>query len=479
MAPARRRVRFVFSLAGLALAGCVRYRPEPLDPAATATTLDERSLEDSGLRAFVLRNLGDTTPARPDTILSWDLTRLTLAAFYYSPDLDVARATYGVARAGLVTAGERPNPTLSAVPARTVSETERASVIEQGITPWSLSLSLDLPLELFHKRGYRIARARHAADSTLLGIAQTAWDIRDRVRGAWLDLDAARARITVQRSLVAQREELVALLERRLAVGEASQLDVSRERALRDQARLSLRGESRTAAEALAGLASAVTIPAESLQRAPIDTMPDETAASVALPAVDSLRRLALLGRADVLAAIAGYQADESALALEVARQYPDLHLLPGLDWDRGEERISFGPSVVLPVLNQNRGPILEAFARRREAASRVMQIQTRVLGQLDSALAAYRGAAVEVIAADSLLAAQQRTTAGVEAQFRAGEVDRVALVSTQIEGSAIRLTRLDALAAERRALGRVEDAIQRPLIGGPVPAAQQTEPPR
>lgn len=38
---------------------------------------------------------------------------LTLAAFYYSPDMDVARAQRGIARAGRIKAGERINPALN------------------------------------------------------------------------------------------------------------------------------------------------------------------------------------------------------------------------------------------------------------------------------------------------------------------------------------------------------------------------------
>ena len=97
------------------------------------------------------------------------------------------------------------------------------------------------------------------------------------------------------------------------------------------------------------------------------------------------------------------------ALALEVARQYPGLHLLPGLSWDRGDVIISLGASTVLPVLNRNRGPIMEAMARRRETAARVLQLQAVVLGQLDSALAGYRVASLAVGDADSLLAVERR----------------------------------------------------------------------
>ena len=41
---------------------------------------------------------------------------LTLTAMYYHPDLDVARAEWQVAEAGKITAGQRPNPSISVPP---------------------------------------------------------------------------------------------------------------------------------------------------------------------------------------------------------------------------------------------------------------------------------------------------------------------------------------------------------------------------
>ena len=97
----------IVSLAAV-LGGCVSYQSKNIDPVATAAQLDRRSLEDAGLRKFL------TTPGQAAGG-EWDLPRLTLAAFYFSPDLDVARAQWGTTRAGVRTAGQRPNPTLTDV----------------------------------------------------------------------------------------------------------------------------------------------------------------------------------------------------------------------------------------------------------------------------------------------------------------------------------------------------------------------------
>jgi len=51
-----------------------------------------------------------------------------------------------------------------------------------------------------------------------------------------------------------------------------------------------------------------------------------------------------------------------------------------------------------------------------------------------------------------------------VQRQFNAGEIDRLALRSSELEAEAARLARIDALIDLQTALGAVEDALQRPL---------------
>ena len=76
-------------------------------------------------------------------------------------------------------------------------------------------------------------------------------------------------------------------------------------------------------------------------------------------------REQALLGRADILAALAEYAASQSALQLEMAKQYPDIHLNTGYEYDQGLQKWGLlGLGTELPLLNRNQGPIAEASAR-------------------------------------------------------------------------------------------------------------------
>src|SRR5206468_1005521 len=100
-------------LAGL-LIGCVHYQNQPLSSARSAATFESRSLNDPELKKFLQQNLKRELAAWPPK--EWDFPSLTFAAFYYHPSLDVARAQWGVAKAGVQTAGGRPNPTVGLTP---------------------------------------------------------------------------------------------------------------------------------------------------------------------------------------------------------------------------------------------------------------------------------------------------------------------------------------------------------------------------
>src|SRR5512135_2019019 len=91
----------------LIASGCVRFQPRPVSAPRALEDFEARRLDAPAVTAFFASRpeVGAWPPA------GWDLRALTLAALYYSPSLDVARARWGVAQAGRITAGERPNPT--------------------------------------------------------------------------------------------------------------------------------------------------------------------------------------------------------------------------------------------------------------------------------------------------------------------------------------------------------------------------------
>lgn len=442
----------VMVLAGvvaLGLAGCVHFKDQPLSAEKSGADFSARTLSDAGLKAYLEANR--VTGEWPR--VSWDFNAFTLAAFYYQPSLDVARAKWAVATAGKTTAGERPNPTLSVSPAYNTTTTVPS--------PWIVTPSLDIPIETAGKRGYRIAQATQLSEVARLNIASVAWQVRSAVRRSLVNLDAAQAMENLLREQQKIQTENLRLLEQQLQAGAISAFEVTQARVAADSTRLALHDAERQSAEARVQLAQAIGIPTAALDGVEFSfdslrVMPAEVAPAEA-------RRQALLNRADVLGALAEYAASQAALQLEIAKQYPDIHLSPGYEYDQGDNKWSLGLSVTLPVFNHNQGAIAEAQARRTEAAAKFNALQAGVLGEIDLAVAGYRAARQKQADADAMLANLQSQEKSARARLEAGDISKSELAALQLQFSTGALARQDALTQARQAKGQLDDALQSP----------------
>ena len=434
------------------VAGCARFHPQPLSPAETAAGLESRSLDNPDLKAFLEKNLKRELSTW--SAAKWDFEMLTLAAFYYQPSLDVARARWAVAEAGKITAGGRPNPTLNVTPGYNTTTLTPS--------PWMPLGSLDIPIETAGKRGYRIAQAAGLSESARLNIASVAWQVRSGVRRSLVALQAAQEAEVLLREQQGFQTQNLGLLERQHEAGAVSAFEVSQAGIAADNARLALRDAERQSAEVRVQLAEAVGVRANALEGVKFTfeswgELPGEASLADA-------RRQALLNRSDILSGLADYAASQAALQLEIAKQYPDVHLQPGYQFDQGDNKWSLGITVELPVLNQNQGPIAEAKARRAEAVARFNALQASVLSEIDRAMAGYRAALQKRADADELLARSQTQEQRSRAMLDAGEISKGDLVALRLQLSASALARLDALVKSQQALVQLEDALQSPL---------------
>jgi len=446
---------------GVALAGCARFQPEPLSPAVNAAALDSRTLDDPRLQRFVLASL---PPGRAAPEPAWNLDKLTLAALYYHPDLAVAGARLAASRAGVVTAQQRPNPTLN-LSAVFGSAAVSGAAFPPGVIPVIIGPVVNFLIETFGKREDRTAQARHLVEAAREDVATAAWGVRGRVRTALLNLWAAQRRLKLAQEQIALRQQLVALLEQRLAAGFATALDVTRERIALAQTSLGIRDVNRLEMEARVQLATAIGVPVRALDRVQVSVAafdhPKAPDASLDGP----LRRRALTGRTDVRSSLAQYEAAQSALRLQVANQYPNLLLGPGYNYESGTNRFILNPAIDFPIFNQNQGPIAQAVANRQQAAASFTALQAQVIGAIDAAAAAYSTTTQSLHTADALLAGEQVRQRQASAAFTAGESDRPTLVTAELEAAVIRSSRFDVLVLQRQALGALEDALQQPLF--------------
>ncbi|PWU18942.1 MAG: TolC family protein [Verrucomicrobia bacterium] len=438
----------------LLLCGCARYQSRPLSPTATATQLESRSLTNLALKPVLQATLHKSFTAWPPE--SWDLDMLTAAAFYYQPTLEVVRAQWDVARGGEVTAAQRPNPTLTVAPGYAYPTT--------AATPWTPLVMLDVPLETAGKRRYRRAQAAHLSDAARLNILSAAWQVRDHVVTSVIDYEATQKRQALLQRQIALQEDLLHRLDQQIQAGALAPSDTLSFRIALDKARLDLADAQRQSAETRARMAEAIGIPTDALQHVKLApaNLPNEATISALTSA--EFRRMALLSRADILSSLSEYAASESALQLEIAKQYPDVHLQPQYQYDQGDSKWSVGVVVDLPVLNQNEGPIAEAKARRAQAAAKFNALQAGVLAEIDRAVAVFHATQKTLSDLHALADSQAKRVASTEAMVKEGASDQLDLLNVQIEAASTELLQLDARIKLQQAIAALENTLQHDL---------------
>jgi len=437
------------------LAGCAHFVPQPLLPDKTATELDDRRLDEAGLKKFLEQNSGHAMATWPKT--RWDFQELTLVAFYFHPDLEVARAQWLVAQGGLKTAGARPNPSVSLYPGYDYQ-------IPNNFSPWNVPVTFDLPIETAGKRSKRLAEAQQVEESARYGFIRVAWQVRSGVRVGLLDYTLAGRRAGLLQNEFSEQREIVKLLQQRLDAGEISRPELTVAEIALHKTQMDLSDTQAKKSDARSQLAEALGVTEAALAG-------QELGFDFALPEVKQLtsaeaRQLALRSRADILAALADYAAAEADLRLQIAKQYPDLHVGPAYGWNygqTGDSQWSLGLTLELPILDQNQGPIAEAGARRKLAAVKFVALQAQVIGEIDRAVSGWRVARAQWQTGNELLASEQRQQKSAEAQIQAGAGDRLDGLNAELELSSAELGRLDNEARLQTALAALEDALQQP----------------
>jgi cobalt-zinc-cadmium efflux system outer membrane protein len=446
-------LRYLGVCAGIALmmtccTPAQRYRPAPLSLAETASKLEARTLDDPGLEAFIEKSLGRPMGWPPGV---WDLRLLTLAAFYFNPQLETARDQVAAAQAAIVTAGMRPNPTLSLTP---------------GIpSPYLMSLEFAIPVVTAGKRQYQMEAAKNLSEAARLKLEQTAWTVRSGVRAALLNVLVAERSQALWQAEARLQSERLSRLGKQLEAGAIARPVVDSARVDLLNSQLATRAAEGRVSQTRAALAAAIGIPVAGLGKAQFnwpgfDRLPPITALSAR-----QVQRDAVLNRLDVRQALVQYSAAQAALQLEIARQHPDFQIGPGYQYEETDNFFAPIFSMTLPLFNRNQGPIAEAEARRKQAADNLLATQARAIAESQQALAQYRAAYAQLHDAQQALADLRHVQEPMaRQQVAAGETDWLSLNSVLLQGTAAAQAWLNALFQAQAALGALEGAIQKPL---------------
>ena len=424
-------------LLAISVGACVPYTPAPLRPEAFQPAFDARRLP--------------TTHAGA----AWTGAELLALALDNNPAVAEAEAKYRAAVRAVRVARNPPNMVL----------TLTAEYAETS-PHWGPAGALDLPLDREGRRTGRITQAELQALQAFYDWQEVAWTVRTALARARADLTGADAEIALADTAVTLRRERVERMRRRVEAGEDERLqqltlaaDVVAAQRRADDPR-ARRGQAWVA------LSAALGLPVASLTGLRIVPV----AEPVSLDALPDWRAQAAVGRRDVLRGLVDYDLAENALRLEVARQYPDVRVQPGVFWDHGVLKIPLTATLTVPPRDGNRAAIAQAEAVRTAAARSLETIQARALETVDAAYGALQVATgVRDRTRERDAPAARRRIADAERKVRAGEGDRLEQLGAEAALADVQVLLADAERARRTALTDLEDALRRPF--GPAEA--------
>lgn len=437
----------------LLLGACASYHAQPLRPRQSVRTFAARRLDSPAARDAVTRLLPQRPAQWPPP--QWNRAELLAVALADNPQLAVARAEVGSSLAHQITAGEIPNPTI-----------ELQSEYALHDTPWLYGIAFDLPLRSPTLRRLEISQAQIATSRERWQLMGATWDVRSKLTAALSEWQSAQRRSTLLDTLIGDEKELLRQQRARVKAGEdaPATLVTVQDALLQAQQQ---RGEARADAQlAQSDAAAALGLPPQALDGLRVIWPQWGTPPQVGAGDLRAARTRALLARADLSAAINDYAAAENKLRQAIARQYPQITLMPGYYWDHGVHKFPFDVGLTLPLFNRNRGEIAEARAGRELAGERMLALQDSIYGEIAGAERA------EAIARDNENAARQRLDSAHEQLrqaklgLRLGAIDTSSELAAGIAAARAELDLLDTQVRWQRARDALEDALRAPLSG-------------
>ena len=447
----------IFGATVLIVPGCVRFQRAELNPAKLHKDFYARSLDSIELKEFIEKQTGRTNIAWP--IKEWDFEYLALAGLFYNPTIETARLSIKSAESAIITAGARPNPTIS--PLGAINST---SLGQQGVNPWLPALDIEIPIETANKRKLRIAVATNRLEVARLNYTSAAWEVRSNIRSAWIELISAQSRSNILQSQIAALEKIKNSMEVKLDAGEIKATDVTPTVIAIANAQSELSSAIKQYNESLPQLASAIGVPLETIRNIKMALNFNYNTNLLDYFLSTDAMELALKTRPDILAQLYEYEAAQASLQLEIAKQYPDIVIGPGYEFDQGEHKWKLGLTIELPIFNRNQGPIAEALANRNLAAAKFNEIQIKAISEMEAAVAMAKTALDELRRFHVLQKIKEKHLQDLEAQLKAGEVDSVALENARVDLLSIEKPLIEAYINWEKAVARLESAFYRPL---------------
>ncbi|MGR8947733.1 MAG: TolC family protein [Gammaproteobacteria bacterium] len=401
-------------------AGCSTqtYQADPVNPQQLAQQRVVLDHQDPAFRAYLEEHQYPLEAWPLDRI---DLAGLMLAAMYFNPALQLAESHIEIARTGETIAGQRPNPTVN------FPDEPRDTADFYGLV-------VDFIFERQAKREARQAQATAAREAAEFELAQQAWSIYTKLHANLVEYygaDRASKLLKKQRAIL---KESLHFLTQRVEAGQASEFELSSLRLELRQTELLLSNQHYLSNDAFHRLIVDTGLQVDKFKH--INFVFSDLKQHLQ-PDADEIQQLQtelLHSRFDIKQQLAEYQAYESALKLEIEKQYPDVTLSPGLLFEEGQALWVLAASAAFPLFHNNDGQIERALAERKRKQYEFIRLQTSLINELARKKQNYQDRLAAYDQSRQLVAALQSRGEEIEKQFKLGYSGKLALLRSRLE---------------------------------------------
>ena len=435
------------------LASCARFRdysPLTYSKDEITKTFDARENSIQTLNDYV-KEAGYEGEWPP---LQWGIEELMYAGIFYSPKigLAVANRDYASVEAKLVSL--RPSNSVQIA-------TEFHSREVTGEEPWGLGFSLSLPFISNQKKDVLSGKERLYIDASELDLTNEIWVLHGSIRDTLIELSLVDQRRKLQQQKVKVGNDLVKLIENRVRLGYASEIELN--------SRLLVYSEFQRTLETLnvdiAKLASELStlVGLQSLVDTDLYLQFPDLSFEINDKGLERYRDLALHNRMDLQRALVEFGIADADFKLSLIKQYPEFSITPGYFWDQGDGIWAFASGLVLPA---DRGLVVsQAEGFRSLQRAKAEERQVSILSDV--------GKNYEVMVANKLLYKKHRMNfrhaqaifGATESKFASGDLSRVELYDARLEFLKFAEQMIDHRKGLLDSLARLEDSCQTPFI--------------
>jgi len=377
-----------------------------------------------------------------------DLHTTLMAAESANLELRAARQQRALALAGLTTARQLPNPTVSFTAAR---DTPHEGVL------------LDIPIELGGKRGKRVAVAREEQKGTDIDIAVLARQIRRRTREAFFRSLSAREQTGQAKNALDLATRIRDLAQQRYEAGDVAQLEVLQ--ADVEVARTSADYETTAQAQRSADVALAAllnrNLEAPLSLQAQLQEIPPE-------PTLPTVTEQAMASSGDLLKTAQDLKTEERRLDLAKAQKIPNIDLSGGTDFNSPPDfRVGGkgGIAVTLPLFYHGQGEVAQSTARLELLRATLASQRTNVAAEIAGAYFDYVAKVHQVQQyRERVVPETVRLEQMAEDSYQSGKTSLLILLDAQRRLNEVRKAYLDALFAAQSSFATLEEAVGAPL---------------